>query len=484
MKQKLTSLMIAVLAATLVAPVVRATNDTLLQQLDDLRQEQAKYMAQQGDLQQQAESSSEGIKDLQAKLAKQQAQVQATKQRLQDITNQVVQLKRDRAAIMKESYVGGRDDTMLNALVSSSNLSEFLSRGQYTSFILDRKVSALGVVDSKLTDLEKQRRDLVTAQNGLETAISDLQKYIVDLQSRIAQNQASLDAAKQLEAALVAQTGNLNSNDRSWLKNDQPVGDTITFIGSGTEHGLGMSQYGAKGYAQRGMNYRDIITYYYTGAQITTVGDNPSVNVGGDMETYLVGVVEAEMNSNWPMEALKAQAVAARSYAYINRTRLDNTPRTQAWVGSSLQTENARRAVRETRGQVVTFQGQVVPAYFHSTSGGWTENNENVWGGSPLPWLRGVASPYETDSPHWEWRSRSYSRQQFQDILNKDDRTSVGQLQSIKIVGRGVSGRVTAVELVGSNGKKVVSGPRFKALFNVNSSADEPGLKSTLFAFI
>jgi stage II sporulation protein D len=195
-------------------------------------------------------------------------------------------------------------------------------------------------------------------------------------------------------------------------------------------------------------------------------------------------VVEAEMNSNWPMEALKAQAVAARSYAYMNRNHLDNSPRTQAWVGPGQQTARARQAVAETRGQVVMFAGQVVAAYFHSTSGGWTENNENVWGGRPLTWLRGVSSPWETDSPHWEWRTKSYSREQMQAIVNGDGRTAVGELQTVKIVGRGVSGRVTSVTIVGSAGSKTVSGPTFKSIFNSGTPGDDPILRSTLYAFI
>lgn len=213
-------------------------------------------------------------------------------------------------------------------------------------------------------------------------------------------------AGASFEQRLLLLIGDFTASDCRRVGGDE-ARHRFTLAGSGTDHGLGMSQYGAKGAAQRGRSYRSILSHYYRGTGIGNVGAF-STNVHPNSEEYLVGVVEAEMNSSWPMEALKAQAVAARSYAYINRGRLDNSPRTLAWVGQHRHTARAREAVDETRGQVVSSDGHTVPAYFHSTAGGHTENNENVWGGLPTSWLRGVASPWEDDSPHWNWRSNTY----------------------------------------------------------------------------
>ena len=460
------------------------SDDALLRELDEIRTQQTIFASQAGDLQQQLGASSEGIQAFQAQLEKQQAVVAASKAKVDDITKRMNGLKKQRDQFITASYIAGDNDSLIGALVGSDSLTEFLNRGQYAQFMVSKRVSILEDVDVNLQRLDKERRDVVTVQNGIETQIADLQRRISDLQRQLADNAANQNAANELEAALAGLTGNYNKNNRSWINNNEPIDGRFAFIGGGTEHGLGMSQYGAKGFAQQGKNYRDILSHYYRATSLITIGENPQVNVGGDLETYLVGVVEAEMNSNWPMEALKAQAVAARSYAYINRGRLDNSPRTQAWVGPSLQTDNARRAVAESRGQVLAFGGQVIPAYFHSTSGGYTENNENVWGGTPLVWLRAVPSPWETDSPHWEWRTAVYNRDQMQSILGRDNRTNVGQLQSIKIVGRGAGGRVTSVQIIGSQGTKTVSGPTFKSVFNSYSPANDPGLRSTLFAFI
>ncbi|MDP9211887.1 MAG: SpoIID/LytB domain-containing protein, partial [bacterium] len=316
-------------------------------------------------------------------------------------------------------------------------------------------------------------------KNALEADIRTLSERIALLRLQLEATDESLEEASEREAYLLSVTGFLEENDRDFVKRNDPVGGRFAFGGGGTEHGLGMSQYGAKGAAERGRDYQEILSHYYRGTSIKKVGSF-SVSGQGESEAYVARVVAGEVSASWPMEALKAQAVAARSYAYRNRGNQDCTPRTQA---CGQPRDRIREAVRATKGQVLSHGGQVVAAYYHSTSGGWTENNENVWGGTPLPWLRGVSSPWETDSPHWYWESKNYTRAQMEAILNQDPRTAVGRLESVRIIGRGVSGRVTSVRVRGSSGAKTVSGPRFKTIFNAYSPADEPGLRSTLFGF-
>lgn len=452
------------------------------QQLQQVREQQATYDRQRGELQDQEDFSEEGLKAAEAKLIKERQVVAESTRQLEELSKRMNRLKTQRGAAMEASYVTSGDSNMFYALVDSATLSEFLSKGQYTNFIVDKKLNAVDTLDELVKDFDRQRRDLITRKNAVEEESRYLEKRIAQIKQALSQNKSGSDAARALEAYLTSLTGDFSQIDRKELKNNEPVGGRFAFIGGGTEHGLGMSQYGAKGAAARGRSYQDIIAHYYQQTRVEV--RNPECNHNGEnMEDYLVGVVEAEMPTSWPSEALKAQAVAARSYAALNCGRLDNSPRTQAWVGKGLQTDAARRAVAETRGQVVTYGGQIVQAFFHSTSGGHTENNENVWGGSPLAWLRGVASPWESDSPHWTWRTKSYSREQMQAIVSGDARTSVGELQTIKIVGRGVGGRVTSVQVIGSAGAKTVSGPRFKTIFNTYSPADERGLKSTLFGF-
>jgi stage II sporulation protein D len=117
-----------------------------------------------------------------------------------------------------------------------------------------------------------------------------------------------------------------------------------------------------------------------------------------DLETYLRGVVPSEMPSGWNIEAHKAQAIAARSYAVANMGKrakygydLKDTPEDQAYGGASSETIRTNLAVNETKGQVLVCGNKVIPAYYHSSSGGYTVNSGAVWF-KDLPFVRSVPS--------------------------------------------------------------------------------------------
>ena len=132
-----------------------------------------------------------------------------------------------------------------------------------------------------------------------------------------------------------------------------------------------------------------------------------------DIEDYLLGVLPHEMDPDWPLEALKAQAVVARSFAYANRGRfktegfdLTADTRTQIYRGLADVNENVRSAVRQTRGEVLGWNGQLLRTYFHACCGGHTENSAEVWGGDPAQTpkpLRGVADKWCATSPQMRW---------------------------------------------------------------------------------
>jgi stage II sporulation protein D len=127
------------------------------------------------------------------------------------------------------------------------------------------------------------------------------------------------------------------------------------------------------------------------------------------MEDYLLGVVPNEMPASWPLEALKAQALAARSYGIrqMGRHRHDgfdlcSTVHCQAYSGKSLEHTRSSRAVQDTRGEVITYADAIIDAVYHAHSGGHTLNSEYVWGGV-APYLKGVAVPEEPPL-HWTRR--------------------------------------------------------------------------------
>ena len=179
------------------------------------------------------------------------------------------------------------------------------------------------------------------------------------------------------------------------------------------------------------------------------------------------GVVAKESPPSWPLEALKAQAVAARSYALASPVRgagFDQYPdtRSQVYGGAKAETTRTNQAVAETASQVVTYQGKVAQTFFFSTSGGHTENNENVFiGGTPQPYLRGVPDPYEAEagSSYFKW-TRKFSNASMRAKLGGRVK---GKLRNIVVVSRGVSPRIVKAQLVGSGGTSEISGPDLKS---------------------
>lgn len=217
------------------------------------------------------------------------------------------------------------------------------------------------------------------------------------------------------------------------------------------------------------------------------------------LDRYLRGVVPLEMPSTWPAEALKAQAIAARSYALYHRHPTtgvfdvyDDT-RSQVYRGKRAETGAGNTAVTATAGTVLLNGTAIVNALFHSSDGGWTENNENVFvsqTGSivagPVSYLRGSSdrapdgTSYDAASPYASWRTKTYPIASFSAMLATDQRTAVGTVTGIDLDRRGVSGRVISVTLTGDLGAKTVSGDVFRAVFNAARPAADPSIRGTL----
>lgn len=203
------------------------------------------------------------------------------------------------------------------------------------------------------------------------------------------------------------------------------------------------------------------------------------------LEHYLYGVIAKEISPKWPLEAVKAQAVAARSYALysLNKHQGDQydvcaSTDCQVYGGRNSEVPEVIKAVDDTAGQVIVAQGKVIPAYFHSSSGGYTENSENVWG-TYQSYLRGVVD-YDHNSPQFKWEKRLMIYE-LQAAINKAGYT-IGTLKAIELVPltsqpmstseRGVSGRVKTIRLIGSAGSAQLTGEKLRNMLQ---------LKSTLF---
>jgi stage II sporulation protein D len=336
--------------------------------------------------------------------------------------------------------------------------------------------------------------------------------------------------------------------------------------GGGYGHGIGMSQYGAEGYALHGADYGSILAHYFSGTSLgttspdqivrvllatgraaftgaaatgtgtalattttytvsatpagklalrtaagKTVGSFPAplvvsgagplqvpgrgsyagslqfwpaahggvqtVNAVG-LDDYVRGVVAEEMPASWAPAALEAQAVASRTYAIttgVGATTYDlyDDSRSQVYGGVGAETPATDAAVAATSGQIVTYAGQPVVTYFFSSSGGFTENIENVWpAASPEPWLRGVPDPYDdvAGNPDHSWgtqMSLAAAAAKLRGLVR-------GSLLGIVVVRHGVSARIVTARVVGTRGQTTVAGDWLQASF---------GLYSTLATF-
>jgi stage II sporulation protein D len=325
--------------------------------------------------------------------------------------------------------------------------------------------------------------------------------------------------------------------------------------GRGFGHGVGLSQYGAYGYANHGSDYEEILAHYYTGTGLAKQGGgtvrvlldggegsiefsgagracgkrlNPDHDysfasdegavvlrdAGGDKikacgaegkagstlrigshgiyrgslvaredggklmvinslgaESYVKGVVANEVPSSWPTEALRAQAVAARSYGLATSRsgpfdHYDDT-RSQVYGGKSSETAATNKAVTATEGEVVTYDGEIATTYFFSTSGGQTENSEYGFsGGNRIPYLKSVKDPYDDLSPVHKW-TLTFSDEQMEDKLSG---LFKGKLRKIAVLERGESPRIVRAKVVGSEGSEIVDGATLRSRLELRST--------------
>ncbi|MBI3968751.1 MAG: SpoIID/LytB domain-containing protein [Chloroflexi bacterium] len=190
-----------------------------------------------------------------------------------------------------------------------------------------------------------------------------------------------------------------------------------------------------------------------------------------DIEEYLRGVVPSEMPASWHPEALKAQAIASRSYAATSRrfpergADVDDSELTQVYRNTRYATTDV--AVAATRGQVAQVNGRIIQALFFADSGGATENNENVWGGSPVPYLRSVPDPdavgVTTIGP-WEIRMRAEELARLLSVSFVPSEATIaskypsGRLRSLQV--KAADGRAAEVTLLADRWRAGIVGQR------------------------
>ncbi len=213
------------------------------------------------------------------------------------------------------------------------------------------------------------------------------------------------------------------------------------------------------------------------------------------IEEYLYGVVPAEIQSQFPAEAIKAQAVAARSYLISNLGNYSShgfdilsTQNSQIYKGYEAEDPRTSRAIDATRGEVLIFRGRPIPAFFHASSGGYTENSEDIWSAA-LPYIRTKADPLDSGggNKHYNWQV-TYSHQQLINQLSAQGyqfqtvadlkvlamTASSKRVKAMRITGTGEDGSPKVVDVKNANNVRGALGLK-SALFDIEKNVDQTG---------
>ncbi len=217
-------------------------------------------------------------------------------------------------------------------------------------------------------------------------------------------------------------------------------------------------------------------TYYRGALRLTASGNTFRIINVVDLESYLRGVVAAEMPGSWPLEALKAQAVAARTYVLYSMQPTEDydicaTTDCQKYSGTAKEHPASDQAVYETSGQVLTFGGAFAKTYFHSDSGGVIASSKEVWGGEAGYLVAHNDVAYDTPHRNWEKVLESLTVANILAAYGKN----VGTPNAMRIISYTASGRVWELEVTGSSGSVTLSGTSLTKMLR------DMGLKSTHF---
>ena len=208
---------------------------------------------------------------------------------------------------------------------------------------------------------------------------------------------------------------------------------------------------------------------------IFTNGDKKNITVANnvDIEDYLLSVVPSEIPNKWHKEALKAQAVAARSYSYgyMGRRKskgydLESSVEDQVYLGISSEKKSTTNAVKETEGIILLGKdGKPLIALYHSSGGGYTDSIENLWNEKPSEHIK-PRPDYDDNSPHFQWY-RNYSKNEINNLL-KD--LNIGEIKDIIPISKSVANRIMWLNVIGIKGQKKLRGEELRRALKLPSS--------------
>jgi stage II sporulation protein D len=567
---------------------------TLADRLAQVQLEQARQHQRLSALEGQQSQVRQTLASLEAQLAQSNADLAPIAAQAKAIEGQLtdaqLQLSHDQLAYVQHLRAFQADIRKLYALggmrwfefvFSARSFDDLLNRAIYLQQISVSELQLARRLRAERDALEAQRKLLAQARAELAPLLDTLQARtnaiagqvatvasydgqldslrrqtlirLAGLQGQSRSLQAALDRY-EIEAAQAALKGG-GASYAATCPAAAPAG-SVRFCGHGWGHGVGLGQWGAKGMALAGLNYRFIDQHFYTGAtwasldtantpihvavlwgtatyrvvpsgpaqliagtHVTNLAPGQTISfttAGGlqkivptsagtrltvygrsgryhayrgtivaqpsggllyiinvlPIEDYLRGL--GEVPSSWPLEAIKAQIVAARCYAltHLGSTALydvDDTTQFQVYRGVDAESGSQNAAVDQTTGQVLMYGGRVIEAFFSASDGGHTANVSDVFGGSlaTYPYLRGVLDPWDVVAPRHTWYTGVYSYATLERVyFTSADVATYGHLVGLDLRDRDASDRLNTVGLIGSRGVKRIGVSSFLHAFN------------------
>lgn len=435
---------------------------------------------------------------------------------------------------------------MLVTVFSSDNMGEALSQLAYRQSLIDREkknITSLVLEISDLADAKKKLEETQTWLAGrkadLEVTLAPIRKLVNEAKAYQSQLSATVGSLSSRQQELIAaRLGSLGlsrsagismacSDDRD-PSHDPGFSPRLAFYTFGVPHRVGMSQFGAYGRASAGQGYERIVRAYYNFDNLQKFDTGTKIKVQGygeySLEDYTKRIYEVP--ESWPIDALRAQAIAARSYAlrYISDKRDAGLP-DEICTSQDCQvfkpdpkTGQWAQAVKDTEGLVMVQGGKPIKAWFSSTDGGYTHTSADVWG-SATAWTKNTTDAngsvgsvgdlqgraYDRDSPCFYnaqgWRVQynksawlksdevadivnvilvsqytndwdSWSADRVKSELRNRGMTPFNQVTDVSMNFDWGWGRTTSVTLSGDAGSKTFDGKTFKDYFNVRAPAN------------
>ncbi len=386
--------------------------DDINKQINDLTRSLSMSINATRPLESELNSLQKQISAIKARVANIEADVAIKKK---NIDNGYKNLEKQQAILnrtIRDFYIRSYNNSPLILLLSAPSASQITQILAYQKAAADQDKAIITNIALSIQDLETKKKNLEDEQvklsafkatldeqsSKLDKVVSGAKTYQSTLSTQIAQlsaKQQQILAQKLGSLGLPTSAYTTLGGCSSDLTNGKDPGFSpkIGFFTYGVPHRVGMNQYGAKGRADAGQSYQDIVSFYFPNTQITNKDQSTNIHVTGtneygqsfddnwSIEEYTKHIYE--MPTGWNPQALKAQAIAARSYALAvtNNGSSSICPSQSCQVvKKELNDQSWVQAVNDTAGQTLTNGGQPIKAWFSSTSGGYTFGSSDVWG--------------------------------------------------------------------------------------------------------